>query len=147
MITTRPRPPSSVTLALTELVGDVDDAGRSWHKATLEGAAEAAIQEENGPPGSAPAHQPVDQRCIDRGRNKEAGPRIGRREEELAAVVLDAVTGEVKDDEVISLARGQERVDPFGDRPTGGVSENLDLEVSDLRIGEDARESLGVLGG
>ena len=61
--------------------------------------------------GPAPVHEAVHPAGLDAGRHQPVDPRVGRREVELAVVVLQAVAREVDEEQVVPAAIGEEALE------------------------------------
>jgi hypothetical protein len=112
-----------------------------------EGAAEAAVEDDDLPARARRRHDVVDVAAGDRGGAHELAAGVlagaGHSEVQLAALVLDAMAGEVKEEEVVGLLVGEQVLAGLGELAGVGVDEDADLvEARDLL--EHVRHGLGV---
>ena len=105
----------------------------------------AAIQHQHLAARAAFAHQVVDEVGRDGRRAWAIDASIGRREVEPRALVEDAVTGEIEEDEILAAAAVEERLDLLHHLRCGLVGEGRDLEVADRRYRQHGRERPGVV--
>jgi hypothetical protein len=129
-----------------EVVVEVDLVAAAEAQAARDRAAVAAVQQRHDLARAAAGHLAADELRRQRGRVEVGDLRVRRREVELAAVVLQAVAGEVQEQQVVAAAVGEEGRDLAAQHRLGLVDRQLDREVADLRVVEDARERLRVAG-
>src|SRR5690606_5281926 len=94
-----------------------------------EGPAVAAVEEQDDGAGPAAAHLRVQERGRDGRGGEQAGVGVGGGEVQFAAVVLDAVAGQVQQEQVVAAAVAEEDLDGPGDLVVAAVDDRADLEV------------------
>ena len=115
--------------------------------APRERTAVAAVEEQHDPARSAPAHLHVDELGRQSGRRQVARLGVGRGEVERPVFVLDAVTGEMQQQDVFPGGVAKEPTDRTPEQVLRFVAQDVDSEVADRRIAEDPGELFGVMGG
>ena len=127
-----------------EVVVEVDAVAAAEGQAARDRAAVAAVEQRDHLARAAAGHLPADELRGHRGGVELGDLGVGRSEVQVAAVVLEAVAGEVQEQQVVARALGEERGDPAAQRGLRLVDSEVDLEVADLGVVQHARERLGV---
>ena len=108
-------------------------------------AAVAAVEHEHLPLRKTAVHSTGDERRLNRASRQQRALRVAQRQIEVSLVVLDAVPGEVEQQEIVSPSPVVESRDGLADRRTTFVQECRDLiELTDVRGLEDFFEALNV---
>ena len=129
-----------------EVVVEVDLVAAAEAQPARDRAAVAAVQQRHDLARAAAGHLAAHELGRQRGRVEVRDLGVGRREVELAAVVLEAVAGEVQEQQVVAPAVREERRDLAAQDGLGLVDRQLDREVADRRVVEDPGQLLGIAG-
>ncbi len=111
------------------------------------GAAVAAVQQQDDGQGPAAAHLRVQEGGLDGGGTEQVPVRVAGREVQVAVVVLDAVAGDVQQQDVASAAVAEEPLDGPLHLVVPGVHHGLDPEVPDARVRQHLGQPLHVPSG
>jgi hypothetical protein len=103
---TRAGPQSAATPA--ELGLDSHPFACPARHAMLERARITVVQQQHHPPGAAAAHPPVDEFGRHGSRAQPPQPGVSHSEVQLTVFVLDPVTGEMQQQQIIGMAVGEE---------------------------------------
>lgn len=120
---------------------------RRGRAALARGGAGGAGGASRGAPGGREAAVHVDELRAHRRGPQPAQPRVGRREVQVAALVLDPVARHVQEQQVIGPAVGEELLDRQVDLVRGLVEQRANLEATDRGVAQHPRERLGIAGG
>ena len=142
-MTARPRPPPS--RPARETLHDVDGTGGPHRHPLAEGPAVAAVEEQDDAARPRAAHAALDEVRCHRGGSETIGPGVPRGDEQLAGVALEAVPGEVQEQQVARAGcrrRGRRRVP--GPRRTCALWTDRHLEAADLGVAEHLSQGASV---
>ena len=106
----------------------------------LERARITAVQQQHHPPGAAAVHPPVDELGGHGSRPQPPQPGVSRSEVQLAVFVLDSMTGEVQQQQIIGLAVGEELLHRQVHLVSGLIEQGAHLEIADDRITQYRRK-------
>jgi hypothetical protein len=131
--------------AAFEPVPEVDGGVGPGQQPARERPAVAAVQQQHHPSRLAPGHLPVDELGRHGGRIQVAQLGVDGGEVQLAAVVRDAMAGEVQQEQIVARAVSEEGPDCAAQPPFRLVGGDLDLERADGRICQHSRQRLNVV--
>jgi len=130
--------------ACGEALEDVGGPGGSQRNTLPERASVAAVEEEHDASRPGGSHAPLDEVGRDRRGSEPVRAGVAGSEEQLPRVVLQAVTREVEQQQVIGLAVREEVLDAPAHDMRRLVVHHLHVEVADVLVPQDLRQRFGV---